>query len=172
MVTTTTMVMMMMLMRMTTDPSNDRKSSGESLRGVPVTAGTRKFRHDDDDDQASFLPRQSQNRSARRGQHPPRTLGASSLEQPFSWADGAFVGMEKVDQHEMLVGHGGVQVEAVKTTRSLAQPDYVYFPITPSCPLYANDGTCPPLSASFRRPPETCARAQEREGSSCRSMQW
>ena len=38
MVTTTTMVMMMMLMRMTTDPSNDRKSSGESLRVVPVTA--------------------------------------------------------------------------------------------------------------------------------------
>ena len=101
---------------LTTDPSNDRKSSGESLRGVPVTAGTRKFRHDDDDDQASFLPEQSQNRTARRGQHPPRTLGASSLEQPFSWTDGTFVGVEKVEQHEMLVGHGGVQVEAVKTT--------------------------------------------------------
>ena len=45
------MAMMMMLMRMTTDPSNDRRSSGESLRVVPVTAGTTKFRHDDDDDE-------------------------------------------------------------------------------------------------------------------------
>ena len=51
MVTTITMVMMIMLMRMTTDPRNDRKSSGESLRAVPVTVGTTKFRHDGDDDE-------------------------------------------------------------------------------------------------------------------------
>ena len=44
------MVVVMMLMRLTRDPSNDRRSSGESLRAVPVTAEGGGCDDDDEDD--------------------------------------------------------------------------------------------------------------------------
>ena len=44
------MAMVMMLMRLTKDPSNDRRSSGESLRAVPVTAEGGGCDDDDEDD--------------------------------------------------------------------------------------------------------------------------
>ena len=44
------MAMVLMLMRLTKDPSNDRRSSGESLRAVPVTAEGGGCDDDDDDD--------------------------------------------------------------------------------------------------------------------------
>ena len=44
--------------------------------------------------------------------------------------------------------------------------------MSPFCGLYANPATRAPLSASFRRPPEASARAQERDGNSTRSMGW
>ena len=44
------MAMVMMLMRLTKDPSNDRRSSGESLRAVPVTAAGGGCDDDDEDE--------------------------------------------------------------------------------------------------------------------------